>query len=280
MDNDIDLGAALYEVVDAEFELMENPSVSMAMTPGSFDLATITLSLVPYEHHVALMSQEALSIIVTDPASQKLAVSAESRNKKLYKDLEVARKAAVAPYNEHVNQINRIFKTLTAPLAQNQATIKLARSKYEHQLELERRRRLAEQREEQRKLQARIDAEARNQRLEAERKAREAREALELEQDLERRAALEKEIEEETAAAAAPTPQVAPMVAEKPTVVRTAEGSSYTKFVWKCRVVAPDLVPRQYCEPATKLLDAAVRGGHRNIPGCEITEEAVPVTKV
>jgi hypothetical protein len=279
-DDFIDLGAALTPgepqgpVVDAEFF----PPLP-AFPASGFDLAPVSLSLVPYEKHVALMTAEARGITVTDLASQKFAVSAESRNKKLFRDLETARKAAVAPYNEHLKQINRIFKTLTDPLVQNEATIKGERGKYEYQLELDRRRREAEAREEQRKLQAKLDAEAREQRMEAERKAREAAEKLKAETDEATRAALVKEIEEETLAAQAQTPQVAPIVAEKPEVVRTSEGSSYSKFSWKGRVLDPALVPREYCAPDQKLIDAAVKGGVRNIPGCIVEEITTLVTR-
>lgn len=285
MDNiDIDLGAALEpqgEIVDAEFFVEPVPGVGALPWRGHppLDLAPIALSLVPYERHVALMTQEARGITVTDTVSQKFAVSAESRNKKLFKDLETARKSFVAPYNDHVKKINNLFKTLTDPLGQNEAIIKASRGKFEYQLELERRAAAAKAREEQRRLQEKLDAEAKAQRLEAEAKAREAAEKLKSEQDEATRIALEKEIEEETAAAAAPTPQ-APLMTEKQEVVRTAEGSSYTKFKWVCRVVDADAVPREYCEPSQKLLDTAVKGGVRNIPGTVIEEVAVPVTRV
>jgi hypothetical protein len=250
MDFDFDLGVALEpqgEVVDAEF-FVEGPApLPTFPSPSGFDLAPVSLSLEPYQKHVALMTQEARGITVTDTASQKFAVSAESRNKKLFKDLEAARKSFVGPYNDHVKAINNIFKTLTDPLAQNEVAIKAARAKFEYQLELERRRREAEAREEQRRLQAKLDAEAREQKEEAERKAREATEKLKAETDEATRTALEKEIAEETLAAAAATPQ-APLMTEKQEVVRTAEGSSYTKFKWVCRVTEPDLVPRTYCE--------------------------------
>jgi hypothetical protein len=248
-------------------------------SPSGFDLSPIALTLVPYERHVTLMVREAKGIVVLDAASQKVAVSAEARNKKLFKDLEEARKRFVKPYNDHVSRINKIFKELTDPLASNEALIKQNRGNFEYQLELERRRKEAEAREAQRQLQAKLDAEARIQREEAERKAREAREKLEKEKDEATRTALEKEIAEETLAAAAPTPQ-APLVTEKQEVVRTAEGSSYTKFVWKCRVEEPTLVPREYCEPVQKLLDDAAKGGIRQIAGCIIEEVAVPVTRV
>lgn len=276
--DDIDLGAAL----DPQSALIE-PEIVEALpsfpSPSGFDLSPIALSLVPYERHVALMVKEARGITVNDAASQKVAVSAESRNKKLYKDLETARKNFVAPYNDHVKKINNLFKTLTGSLAQNEVTIKAERGKFEYQLELERRRKEAEAREEQRKLQAKLDAEAREQREEAERKAREAAEKLAKEKDEATRIALAKEIEEETLAAAAPTPQ-APLMTEKQEVVRTAEGSSYSKFTWKGRIVEPDLVPRDLCSPDQKLIDAAVKGGIRSILGCIVEEVTTLVTRV
>ena len=274
-DDFIDLGAAMNSVNTPEVE--DLPILSR--DPGTFDLAPVAFSLEPYQKHVALMTQEARSITVTDTVSQEFAVSAESRNKKLYRDLETARKSFVAPYNDHVKKINNLFKTLTAPLGQNEAIIKAERGKYEYQLELERRRREAKAREEQRWLQAKLDAEAREQRLEAERKVREAEEKLKAENDEATRVALEKEIAEETAAAAAPTPQ-APLMTEAQKVVRTPEGSSYSKFSWKGRIVDPALVPRDLCSPDQKLIDAAVKGGVRSIPGCIVEEVTTLVTRV
>ena len=282
MDFDIDLGAAMDPqgpVVDAEF-FVEGPAPLPTFSPSGFDdLSPIALSLVPYARHVARMTQEAGGITVTDAASQKVAVSAESRNKKLFKDLEAARKRFVKPYNDRVSKINKIFKELTDPLASNEALIKQNRGNFEYQLELERRRREAEAREEQRKLQAKLDAEARVQRKEAERKVRDAEEKLCNEKDEAARVALAKEIEEETLAAAAPTPQ-APLMTEKQEVVRTAEGSSYTKFKWVCRIIDPDKVARQFCDPSEKKLADFVKGGGRQADGCVIEEVAIPVTRV
>jgi hypothetical protein len=279
--DDIDIiGAALDpQSAPLEPEIVEGPLPAFP-SPAGFDLSPIALTLVPYERHVTLMVQEAKGIVVLDAASQKVAVSAEARNKKLLRDLETARKNFVTPYNDHVKKINNLFKTLTDPLASNEATIKAERGRYDLKVELERRRIEAVAREEQRQLQAKLDAEALAQKKEAEEKARVAAEKLKTEEDAATRAALEKEIAEEIAAANAPTPQVAPIVTEKAGVVRTTEGSSYTKFTWKCRVVDPDKVPRQYCEPVQKLLDEAAKGGVRKIDGCIIEEVAVPVTRV
>jgi hypothetical protein len=226
------------------------------------------------------MVKEARAITVMDVESDKTALDAESRNKQRWQELERARKNFVAPYNDHVKKINNLFKTLQDPLLSNETLIKKERGNFALQEDLKRRQREAAEREERRRLQAKLDAQARVQKEEAERKAREAAEKLKTEQDAATRAALEQEIADETAAALAPTPQAPPIVVEKPEVVRTAHGSSYTKFKWICEIVEPDLVPRDCCEPSQKLLDAKVKGGIRQIPGCEIKEVAIPVTRV
>lgn len=277
--DDIDLGAALDPQSKTIAPLV--PEVVETLPPPSgFDLSPIALSLVPYERHIALMVKEARDITVTDAESDKTALDAEGRNKKRWQELERARKNFVAPYNDHVKRINNLFKTLQDPLLSNEAMIKKERGNFALQEYLKRRQRESAEREERRRLQAKLEAEAQAQREEADRKAREAAEKLKSKQDEATRAALEQEIAEETAAANAPTPQVAPIVSEKPEVVRTAHGTSYTKFKWVCEIVEPDLVPRTYCEPHQKHLDDAVKGGVRNIPGCVIKEVAIPVTRV
>jgi hypothetical protein len=274
--DDIDLGAAM----DPQAASFAPEIVEALPSPSGFDLSPIALSLVPYERHVALMVAEARDIIVRDTESDKTALDAEGRNKKRWQELERARKNFVAPLNDHLKRINNLFHALQDPLLSNEALIKKERGKWALQEDLKRRDREAAEREERRRLQAKLEAEAQAQRLEADRKAREAAEKLKSEEDEATRAALEQEIAEETAAANAPTPQVAPIVSEKPEVVRTAHGSSYTKFKWVCEIIEPDLVPRTYCEPFQKHLDDAVKGGVRNIPGCVIQEVAIPVTRV
>jgi hypothetical protein len=46
--------------------------------------------------------------------------------------------------------------------------------------------------------------------------------------------------------------------------------SSYTRGKWVVEILWPQAVPREYCEPSMKLLEAAAKGGIRNIPGCNI----------
>jgi Asp-tRNA(Asn)/Glu-tRNA(Gln) amidotransferase A subunit family amidase len=216
---------------------------------------------------------------VTDPESNKTAVCALGTNKKLLKQLEDARKSFVTPLNNHVKDINNLFKTLTCHLSANEDTLKREMGRYESAQAMERRRKEAQLREEQRRLQEQLDAEARAQREEAERKAQEAAEQLTTEEDEAARARLQQTIEEETEAAAqSVAPVIAPVVAEKPQMIRTSEGAAYTKMKWECRIINPDEVPRDCCEPSQKLLDARVKAGAREIPGCIIEE--VPIIHV
>ena len=282
MDFEIDLGAAMEPqgpVVDAEFfhtpEIMEAPLPTFPAY--GFDLAPVALNLVPFQQEVALYRAAANSIIINDTASLTAAVEVKNKGKVLNNKLEKMRVAARAPLLEHLNSIQNIFKMLQNPLAETESIINTKQGTYAHQVTMEKQRLEAEAREEQRRLQAQLDAEAREQRLEAERKAREALVKLEKEEDEATRIALTKEIEEETLAASAPTPQVAPIVAAKPEVIRTAHGSSWTQFKWVCEIVNPELVPRDCCEPSQKLLDAKVKGGIRNIEGCVVKE--IPITK-
>lgn len=249
------------------------------------DIQPVALSLVPYQQKVDLMVQEAKAVIVNDEEGNTKATAVVASHTRLYKLLEEARKVYVGPYNEHVKAINNLFKTLTDKLdpkapAGTIALVKRKMAAYVQQQELERRRKEAELREQQRQLQAKIDAEAKAQREEAEAKAEKAeaeKKRLEAEGKLDEdtKASLEQTIADETAAANAPTPQAPVMLVPERTATRTAEGVSFAKFRWVCRITAPAQVPRDYCEPSQKLLDAAVKDGVRAIAGCEIKEEPI-----
>ncbi len=251
-----------------------------AIPVPKMDITPLALNLVPFEHKVAVLKQEARAIVVRDASSQKAAVSAEAVNIKLNKKLEAARKAAVQPYNEHVKTINNLFHVIQDVLEGNISFLKAERGKYDHQLLLEQRRKDAELREANRKLQEAVDAEARAQREDAARKAQEAAEKLKTEEDEEAKARLQQTVAEETAASQAPTPIVEPVVSERPAMVRTGEGSSYTKFKWVGKIIDPDKVPRDCCEPSQKLINAKVDAGIRHIDGCVIEEIPIPVTRV
>ena len=275
--------------LETEPEAMEPQMVEALSVPTTpkMDIQPVALSLVPYENLVKLMVQEAREITVTDAASNTKASAVLGRHTRVYKELEEAEKSFTKPYTDHVNQIRNIFRGLSDELLKEWTErgkkltrgsiilIKQQMATYELNLRLERQKEEARLREEQRKLQEKLNEESRLQREEVARKVREAEEKLKNERDAEARALLEQTVVEETAAAAAPTPQAPPPVLESRSTTRTSEGTSFAKFKWTCKIVDPAQVPREYCEPSQKLLDAAMKGGERNIPGCEITQEPI-----
>ena len=272
------------EVEAIEPQMVE--ALSVPTTP-KMDIQPVALSLVPYENLDKLMVQEAREITVTDAASNTKASAVLGRHTRVYKELEEAEKSFTKPYTDHVNQIRNIFRGLSDELLKEWTErgkkltrgsiilIKQQMATYELNLRLERQKEEARLREEQRIMQAKLNEESRLQREEAARKVREAEEKLKNEKDAEARALLEQTVAEETAAAEAPTPQAPPPVLEARSATRTSEGTSFAKFKWTCKIVDPAQVPREYCEPSQKLLDAAMKGGERNIPGCEITQEPI-----
>ena len=275
--------------LETEPEAMEPQMVEALSVPTTpkMDIQPVALSLVPYENLVKLMVQEAREITVTDAASNTKASAVLGRHTRVYKELEEAEKSFTKPYTDHVNQIRNIFRGLSDELLKEWTErgkkltrgsiilIKQQMATYELNLRLERQKEEARLREEQRKLQEKLNEESRLQREEAARKVREAEEKLKNEKDAEARALLEQTVAEETAAAAAPTPQAPPPVLESRSATRTSEGTSFAKFKWTCKIVDPAQVPREYCDPSQKLLDAAMKGGLRSIEGCVIEQEPI-----
>lgn len=72
-------------------------------------------------------------------------------------------------------------------------------------------------------------------------------------------------------------PRVAPAVVE--TATRTAASTSSTSRRWKHRVVAPELVPREFCSPDDALIkgrmtsDVQILGAPRDVPGVEFYQD-------
>jgi hypothetical protein len=277
---DLDFNVALNPAQEAE--VIESPQAApkeLPLTPPppppvKLEIRPVALTLAPYLDVCRSFLEVAQALEVTDEASYKTATSHAASNKKLIKNLETARKSFGDPCRHHVNAINSLFNELTNLLKQADRVCRDKMERFLHLQKLERQRREAEQREEQRRLQERLDAEARAQREQAAQIIADAQAKLQEEEDPQARATLERTIEEESAVLETPAPVVPPVAHEKPTATRTTAGTSYAKEKWICKIVQPELVPREYCEPSQKLLDDAVKkGGIRHIPGCEITEE-------
>ena len=76
-------------------------------------------------------------------------------------------------------------------------------------------------------------------------------------------------------------PKVAAIKAPKPvTVIRGDSGASvYSRKGWKCDIITPEDVDREYCLPSQKLLNQAVKMGKRKLAGCRIYKDETPVTR-
>ena len=85
---------------------------------------------------------------------------------------------------------------------------------------------------------------------------------------------LQKKLDKEAKKANVEPITVAPAVVEKKDdITRTESGASMSiKLTWQGVIVKPAEVPREYCTPDQRLIDAAVRAGIREIAGVDIKE--------
>jgi len=175
--------------------------------------------------------------LVDSPNKAMEAVTILGKAKKLFKEMEAERKTVTAPLLNFKTGVDNHFKNYTTALTTVEYGIKGNLATYEARIEMERRQAEKAAQEETARLQAVLDKEAKKKGIEA--------------------------------------PQVVvPVVPPTPTTTRTEDGTASVIKKWKGHIVNPDLVPREYCEPSQKLVDQAVRAGVREIPGCEVKEEA------
>lgn len=234
---------------------------------------------------VEKMVSDAKAIEVKDEESLKFAVALGGAAKKVAKLLEAKEKELTAEANDFVKGCRSIRDMFLDRLVANtkktntdsiEIVLKGKITAYQSRIEMERRKQEEAARIAAAELQAKLDAEA----AEANRKAREEA-ARKAEEEARKQKASEAEIEAARKAAeeeakkheiAAPT-VTAPVIPATNNVTRTETGSSSHQVKnWKCRIVDASLVPREYCEPSTKLLNDAVKLGVREIPGCVIEE--------
>ena len=223
---------------------------------------------------------------IRDEATNIQAAEIASELKRLDKDLEIVRKHFTAPHVKYNSVVNASIKGYSDPTAKEINRQKMMLTGWHNAQEMERRRKEAAAREEQRQHQAEVDAEAQRLRDEAQKKVDDAtaeRERLLSEPDAvsaDQLAALEKTIEEESVAAAAETPLVAfPVVAEPDKVVRTLAGSASFAHDWTWEVENLDQVDRKWLVIDDKRVTQAVKGGLRTEPGFKIFDRTTAKIK-
>lgn len=176
---------------------------------------------------------------------QARAIEMLAQIKRRAKIVEEKRLEYTKPLNDSLRAINADFKEVLAPLKQAETIVKKGVQLF-HDTE-----------------QYRLKEEARKQ---AELEAKLAANKVELDPTSERVA------EAEVASA-----KVAEASVEAPRTVATQSGELRTRKTWKMEIVDPDAVPAEYQSPDEKKIKEAIKNGKREIPGCKIWEETVPI---
>lgn len=177
------------------------------------------------------------------------------RAAKAIKELDALRRSRVDPLNAEVGHVNGLFRPMTVALEALTAKGKQAIASWQR----------AERAREQR------EREETNRRLE-EAAAREAR-ALISAAVISGESARDEAIAEAEAARQEVEAILAKAPEQTPKGYRSDEATTSVKARWVFEVVKPEMLPREYLEPAVAKIRAAVAAGVREIPGVDIREE-------
>lgn len=217
------------------------PAATVA-TVSKRDLETIKALFASYKAEIERMLKEAQEFVITDDATNAEAVAMAGEASKLFKTLDKSKLAHTQPYRDHTSSVNGLTKTYTDPLEKIVAILKKKNGEWvQHQI-IEQRKRDAAEAEANRRLQEKLNEEAK-----------------------------------EAGVATVVVPP--PANPEFKGVTRSETGSSlHVRLVWKGTITDPTKVPREYCEPNQRKIDDAVKAGVREIEG--VTIEEVPESKL
>lgn len=210
-----------------------------------YDIESLQKKFALYEMELDKMIDRATVLKVRNEETNGEAVAIGTRVRQAWKKIEEAEKTAIAEpdeitkWNNWVKAVKALAKKFKDPLKSIERNLKQKIADYQYRLELDRREEERKAEKERVKLQDQVDKEAKKKGVES--------------------------------------VEVAPLVMPKvDKVTRTGTGTSHIRKQWKAFIKDKDKVPREYCEPSQRLLDAAVDQGIRNIEGVEIRE--VPST--
>lgn len=249
MSNDVNFGAApppkpgeslvLPQVMVPEIE------VSLPAVQQVYDTTEAAQKCLELEAAVKKAQKDSMAIkIIRDVPTNQLAASIVIEAKRLSKQLEKMREHFTAPHVKYNREVNAFFKPYTEPLAEMVGRLGRLITNFS-----------IHQQNEQKRIQAEMDAEA-------------ARVAAV--QTAEAEEAAKKGVFYEPVKA--PTP-VAPPVS---TVTRTGGGSVSQRKDWTFVVEDESKVPRKYLVVDPKLIRQDVKGGVRKIEGVRIFEDSIP----
>lgn len=273
------------EAVDAVFVIEKKPEVLPPVGGPVLSVEVVKPQFLQIVAGIEKMVADAKSIEVKDEESCKFAVALGGAAKKIAKALEAKEKEVTEEASGFVKSVRSLRDMFLDRLVANakktntdsiEIVLKAKITAYQSRIELDRRKQEEAARKSAEELQRKLDAEA----AEVNRKAREEAARIAEEEARKKKAsddeiaAARKAAEEEAKKHEVIAPTVtAPVIPVTNNVTRTETGTSaHQAKTWKCRIVTPALVPREFCEPSTKLLNDAVKMGVREIPGCVIEE--------
>ena len=205
------------------------------------DLEKAKKEFAPYQTAIANMQDQAVALEIINQETAQAAVALGGEAKKLAKKITAQAKAIVEEPEGFVKSVKAFAKMFTDPLTKVETTLKRKHEDYAYKVELDRRKAEQIAQEEAKKLQERLDQEAK-----------------------------EKGV--------APVTVTAPVVPKQETVTRTETGTSaFIRTEWKGEIQDPDVVPREFCSPDQKKINDAVKAGLRDIPGVKIFEKPISV---
>lgn len=259
-------------VIDAEYE---KPG-EVVRVGTTLDLDIVRPKFDDYRKEAQRIATDVKALTVQDQESLNTAVSLGGRAKKIGKKIDADRKKAIEVPSEFVKGVNSICKAITDALDQAEVTVKEKIRIHNARIELERREAERKAREATEALQRKLDEEA----AAANKKAADEAKAK-AEEEAKAKGASPEEVKAEVAraeesaariAVVAPT-VVDPVVAEASRVTRTESGSAFSKNPWVFAVTDSGLVPREYLSVDMAKIRDAVRMGTREIVGVTIYQE-------
>lgn len=229
--------------IDTQPEAAPEVIETLPAPRNALDLDSAKKAFEPYRLKILDAQQYADHLEVQDDATEKEAIDAAARSKKLMNALETERKRVIEAPDKFVRSVNAFCRTFKEPLDGVASTLRQKIATYQFQKELERRKVEKAMQEEAARLQAKLEVEAKE--------------------------------------AGVEPPPVMPVPAPRPdSMTRTESGASASiRTAWTGEVIDPDQVPREFCSPDEKKITAGVKSGIREIPGVRIYEKPITVLR-
>uniref|UniRef100_A0A6M3JV58 Uncharacterized protein n=1 Tax=viral metagenome TaxID=1070528 RepID=A0A6M3JV58_9ZZZZ len=246
-----------------------------------FDLAKIQTvgSFLAIKEKLGIMREKAKQLVVKDEASNTLAMEMRVQIKALLKSIDDA-KDAYPPYktaSEFKNGADRFLREqYRKPLEEIDTKLVAPKINSYQKAQAEINRRIAAKKAEEDAKIAREEAEKKATE-EKERQEKERQDAIALQAKLNLEAdesgveRVSVHIPEVTVSDILPSMPETPVTPKTEKVI-TDHGSSKIESSWICIIIDANQVPRNFCVPDQKLLNAAIDAGVREIPGCKIEE--------